>query len=119
MAEVSIEVGGRSYQVNCRDGGEAHLMEIAQLLDTKARDAQRAVGGINETRHLLLAALLLADEVHEARRNGGTLATPDPVPAASPAPPPNPQPDFAPILEKLAERVESLAQRLEGEATNA
>lgn len=119
MAEVSVEIGGRSYPVNCRDGEETHLRQIAQLVDAKARDAQQAVGGINETRHLLLAALLLADEVHEARRNGGTLPGAASEPAASPAPPAALQPDFAPIIEKLAERIESLAERLEAAATNA
>lgn len=121
MAEVSIEVGGRDYQVNCRDGEETHLREIAGLLDARARDAQSAVGGMNETRHLLLAALLLADEVHEARRNGGTLTTPAPAPepAPQPAPPAALQPDFAPIIEKLAERIESLAERLETQAASA
>lgn len=114
MAEVSIQIGGRSYSVHCRDGEEEHLRRIAGRVDAKAQDAERAVGGINETRQLLLAALLLADELNE---KSAAPAVVPPAPAAVPAEPPKPtvyQPDFAPIIEKLAARLESLAERLEG-----
>lgn len=114
MADVSIDIGGRQYSVTCRDGEEEHLRSIAQLVDAKARDAGRAVGGVNETRNLLFAALLLADELSDARKG---VAAPPP-PAAPPAPPAQLQPDYTPIIEKLAARIESLAERLEGEASN-
>lgn len=108
MAEVSIEIGGRQYPVTCRDGEEDHLRVIAGLVDAKAVDAQRAVGGVNETRQLLLAALLLADEINELRQGRSP---------ATPPPPPEPSgPDLGPILDKLAERIENIAGRLEGAA---
>jgi cell division protein ZapA len=117
MAEVSIQVGGRSYAVHCRDGEEDHLHSIAALVDAKAQDAAKAVGGVNETRHLLFAALLLADALSDAQK-GAT------APAASPAPAPPqpsgaPQPDYAPIIEKLAARIENLAERLESGAASS
>lgn len=112
MAEVSIEVAGRSYAVHCRDGEEAHLRSIASLVDAKAQDAARAVGGVNEARHLLFAALLLADELKDAR-NAAPAAASSPPPPPAPAQPAIYQPDFAPIIEKLAARLESLADRLE------
>ena len=120
MAEVSIEIGGRDYSVHCRDGGEDHLRRIAGLVDAKVQDAERAVGGVNETRQLLFAALLLADELNE-RRNAApapAAAAPPPAPAAEPAKPAAYQPDFAPIIEKLAARLESLAERLESDGAN-
>jgi len=106
MAEVSIEIGGRQYPVTCRDGEEEHLRMIAGLVDAKAADAQRAVGGVNETRQLLLAALLLADEINELRQG------------RTPPPPPSPPagPDLSPILDKLAARIESVAEKLETSA---
>ncbi|MBB5685129.1 cell division protein ZapA [Sphingobium boeckii] len=109
MAEVLVEVAGRSYPVNCRDGEENHLRVIASLVDAKAKDIQRAVGGVNETRQMLLAALLLADELNEVRAEA----------PAAPAIAPDPAADMAPMLEKLAARVESLADRLETADTNA
>jgi cell division protein ZapA len=119
MAEVSIEVAGRSYAVHCRDGEEAHLRSIAALVDGKAQDAARAVGGVNEARHLLFAALLLADELNEARSAAPAVeSAPAPPPAPAPAQPSVYQPDFAPIIEKLAARLETLADRLEGDGAN-
>ena len=120
MAEVSIEIGGRSYPVHCRDGEEDHLRRIAGLVDAKAQDAARAVGSVNETRHLLFAALLLADELNDNRNAAPAAeAVAEPVPQSAPqAEPIAPksavyQPDFAPIIEKLAARLESLAEKLE------
>ena len=110
MAEVSVEVAGRSYPLTCRDGEEAHLRLIAGLVDAKAKDAARAVGGVNETRQMLLAALLLADELNDRR-----LA--DAPPAAAPAP--DPTPDLVPLIDILAGRMELLAERLENSPKNA
>jgi len=125
MAEVSLEIGGRSYPVHCRDGEEDHLRRIAGMVDAKAKDAERAVGGVNEARHLLFAALLLADELNDSRKAAPAAdappeADPQPTPQAQPIAPKTPvyQPDFAPIIEKLAARLESLAERLEGGPTN-
>jgi len=111
MAEVSVEVAGRFYPLTCRDGEEAHLRLIAGLVDAKAKDAARAVGGVNETRQMLLAALLLADELNDRRL--ADAPPPPPLPAAQSGP------DLAPILETLAERIETLAERLENKPANA
>jgi cell division protein ZapA len=101
MANIDVEVGGRKYAVSCRDGEEDHLRQVAALVDKRARDATQALGSLSEARLLLFAALMVADDLHEAR-HGGTGA-----------------PDLGEPLERLAERVEALAQRLEKGATNA
>jgi cell division protein ZapA len=97
MAQVSLTVGGRNYDLACRDGEEPRLEMLAQMLDAKARDAGQLVGSANEARQLLLAGLLLADELSDLRAGA-----PDPGKAA-----------LARTLEQLAERVESMAERLE------
>lgn len=71
MAQVTLGIGGRPYAVACRDGEESHLIKLATMLDGKAEQAQRAVGGSNEVRLLLLAGLLLADELHGLKSEGG------------------------------------------------
>ena len=38
MANVDVEVGGRRYDVACRDGEEEHLRGLAAIVD---RNAQR------------------------------------------------------------------------------
>lgn len=107
MAEVTIEVGGRRYDVACRDGEEDQLRRLARLVDEKAERARAAVGGINESRQLLLAALLLADEVQDLR-NGQRTPLPQDTDAA-----------LADAVEQLAERVETLADHLESGAATA
>ena len=66
MAEVALAIGGRSYKIVCRDGGEAHLIGLATRVDAKVEEARAVVGTPSEVRQLLFAALLLADEASEA-----------------------------------------------------
>ena len=113
MANIEIEVAARKYMVACRDGEEAHLRSVAELVNRRARDAAEALGSLSETRQLLFAALLLADDLKEARSgaNGGANGA-----AAAPA---STDPALADALEQLAERVEALADHLEqGAATS-
>lgn len=98
MAEVTLSVGGYSYQVACRDGEEAHLERLGAMVDAKAGQARSAVGNASEVRQLLLSALLFADEALEGK-------APSP---ASPAPVIDPA-----ILETFADRVEAIAARVE------
>ncbi len=100
MAQVTLEVGGRRYDLACRDGEEAHLTRLATMVDRKAAEAARAVGGTNEARQLLLAALLLADQLDDAAAGA---RDPD-------------EPAFAATIDALAERIERLAVQLENDA---
>lgn len=100
MAEVEIMVGGRSYAIACRDGGEDHLRSIAAYVDRKAAEARAAVGDVNESRQLLFAALLLADEMAE----NAASTTDSGVTSA---------------LDALADRVEAIAEALERRAASA
>ena len=101
MGQVVIEVGGHSFELMCRDGEEEHLRGVARLANEKAIEAMKSVGRTGETRTLLFATLLLADELQEARAKLD----------AAPAQPAND--GAARIVEGLAERVEALASRLE------
>jgi len=63
MADVRLNIAGRSYDVHCADGQEDQLHQLAARIDEKARGIQ----GGTEVRQLLFAALMLADEAQEAR----------------------------------------------------
>jgi cell division protein ZapA len=67
MAQVAIEVNGRSYMVGCQDGQEGHLTELAALFDHQVRQVGASVGQLGETRLFLMGALLLADELADTR----------------------------------------------------
>ncbi len=133
MADVRLTICGRQYDVHCADGQEAQLEKLAALVDAKAR----SVGGGTETRQLLYAALMLADDALEAQGKSGEAAAAGlrgEVEAAkaseaaarealqlaearikllenSPAPAAGPSPDTVRALEQIADRIEALAAR--------
>jgi cell division protein ZapA len=106
MASVELEIAARKYVVACRDGEEEHLRSVAQIVDRRAHDAAEALGSLSEARQLLFASLLLADEIKEYRAGN------------APAAPAEPDPAVAEALDKIAGRLERLADRLEDEGAN-
>ena len=118
MPEIDLEIGGRRYAMACRDGEEAHFHHLAAMIDAKMGRANKAVGGLNEVRQFLFASLLLADALDEANK-AARVAVPPPPPAPPPPPPveaPEPVADPAIVaaLERLAERLESFAGKMDG-----
>ena len=67
MAQVTLDVNGRPYAVGCEDGQEQHLIELAKLFDRQVRQVGQQLGQLGETRLFLMGALLLADELSDAR----------------------------------------------------
>lgn len=65
MAQVTIQLNGYNYSVNCRDGEENHLRAMAAEIE-KRFDRVRGLGTQGgEARTLVLAALLMADEISD------------------------------------------------------
>ncbi len=67
MSLVDLAVGGKSYSVSCADGQEAHLARMAEMVDARVAKLTRSGHPPEEARLLLLAALMLADELAESR----------------------------------------------------
>ena len=67
MAQVTVDVNGRPYAVGCEDGQEAHLTELARMFDQQVRHVSQDMGQLGDTRLFLMGALLLADELADAR----------------------------------------------------
>jgi cell division protein ZapA len=64
MPLVNVMVNGRAYTIACDDGEEDHLRALAATVDAKTREVLSSVGQVGDTRLLLMAALLIADEHH-------------------------------------------------------
>ena len=107
MSNVSLEIGGRNFSVASAAGEEEHVAMLGRRIDDKLR-AMGGVAGQSETRMLLFAALLLADELHDMANREGA---PPPPPPPPPSPPP--PPDLTPQLVQLVEGVERAADGLE------
>ena len=113
MAQVSLSINERSYLISCDDGQEAHLKRLGAFLDEKMRDLSTAVGNVGEARLLVMAALLISDELFETRRQldeqgegeGGEVD----IAALEEA-----ETTMAGALDAFAQRIEVIAARLEG-----
>jgi cell division protein ZapA len=105
MAQVTVTINGRAYPVACNEGEERRIDELARYVDGKLKSFVRELGQIGEARLLVLAALVLADELADAQaapdgeRPGNGIAFADERMAAG--------------VENLAQRIEAIAARLE------
>ena len=67
MATVTVEINGRAYVVGCEDGQEAHVAALARQYDAQVREVGGQVGQVGDLRLFLMAALVTADELDDAR----------------------------------------------------
>jgi cell division protein ZapA len=67
MPLVNVMVNSRAYTIACDDGEEDHLRQLAATVDAKTREVLSSVGQVGDTRLLLMAALLIADEHHDGK----------------------------------------------------
>jgi cell division protein ZapA len=104
MAQVTIRINGYAYTVGCEDGQESHLEKMAAEIEQRITSIKAIGGQSGEARLLMLAALLLADELFDTRK------------AAEAAPPPvvveKPDAEKRSKLRRLAARAEEIAADL-------
>ncbi|MHA1113832.1 MAG: cell division protein ZapA [Alphaproteobacteria bacterium] len=107
MGQVSVTINGRDYRVACEDGEEAHVTELADYIGGQVAELVDDVGQVGETRLLLMAGLVVADELSETREQldaaRGDAGRSVVVEEA-----------LAERLETLAARIEDIAVRLKG-----
>lgn len=104
MAETRLHIAGRLYRIDCRDGDEARVAALGADLAARADALTTALGAVGEGQLLVMLALMLADELADAR--AGIVAPPS-LPA--------PGPDAA-ALAALVARVEALAATISAPA---
>lgn len=104
MAQVTIRINGYAYTVGCEDGQESHLQDMAAEIEQRINSIKAIGGQSGEARLLMLAALLLADELHDTRSNQAAAA-----PVAAPA---KGDPERRAKLRRVAARAEEIAADL-------
>ena len=108
MGQVNLTINGRSFGVTCDDGQEGRIRRLGQYVDAKVAEFVAKIGQVGEARLLLLAALVIADELADANealqleRSGARAAE---TAAATQA--------AASGINGIARRVETIAARLE------
>ncbi len=75
MTNVVVNVASRPYTMQCPDGEEDHLKDLARLLDAEVTRIRESVGSIGDIRQLVMAGLMVADRLSEATRKIGLLET--------------------------------------------
>ncbi len=67
MGQVAVNVNGRTYRFDCGDGEEARLNKLADFVRARIDSLTRQYGNVGSERLLLMAALLITDELMDAR----------------------------------------------------
>lgn len=75
MATINVDVNGNRYTLACGDGDEDRLRNLATYVDTRASDLVKKLGQVNESKLLLMTAILIADELQEALSTDGKKAS--------------------------------------------
>jgi cell division protein ZapA len=103
MAQVSITINNRKYQVSCDDGQEAHLTRLGDYVDKRLDELVAAVGQVGDSRLLVMVSLLLADELSDlyAKSDGDDSSSA------------RDDEDISATVEKMAQRIENIAAGLE------
>lgn len=69
MAQVNLNINNKKYPIACDDGQEDRVHELATQIDTRVKEITAAgLGTRNDSHALVLAALMMADEMDELRR---------------------------------------------------
>jgi cell division protein ZapA len=112
MPLVNVMVNSRAYTIACDDGEEDHLRALAATVDAKTREVLSSVGQVGDTRLLLMAALLIADEHHGKSESHDHHAEQQSLRAELEAQAKLTEEKSVAALDRSAERLEKLAAEL-------
>lgn len=65
MAQVTLRINGHAYTIACQDGEEPHLVAMAEEVERRIEQAKALGAHSGEARMLVMAALMMADELHD------------------------------------------------------
>jgi cell division protein ZapA len=103
MAQVTLRINGYAYTIGCQDGEEKHLEAMGTEVNSRIDSVRTAAGPSGEARMLVMASLLMADELFELRRK---LESAEPGSS-------KPDPKLGRKLTRMAKRAEEIADRLQ------
>lgn len=118
MARVSITINGNTYDIACADGEEQNILDLAASFDGRVAELVTAIGQAGEARLLAMAGLLMSDEMSELKEEVQRLRAEAEISPTAPAIDRAIDSDAgegraADLLEALAERIETIALRVE------
>ena len=109
MAQVTVKINGYTYTVGCEDGQEDHLTAMAAQVENRIGSIKALGGSSGEARLLVLASLLMADELHDMRIENDAIRTGGGRAARAA----KPEGELGRRMGRLAARAEQIAADLE------
>jgi cell division protein ZapA len=120
MGEVSVTLNGRTYRLECGEGEETHLIALAEYLGSHVDTMKRKFGQVGDDRLILMASLLVTDELWELRRQmqelKASLAESRRDRSIADESAKSVQADLAARVSTIADRLEMLNERFGSEA---
>ncbi|MBT3908089.1 MAG: cell division protein ZapA [Rhodospirillaceae bacterium] len=108
MAQVTVDINERSYQIACDDGQEAHLTRLGNYIDNRVQELIAAVGQVGDARLLVMVSLLIADELSDAYAELKVASSGDGASARL-----DREENLSVALEAIAHRIEDIAGSLD------
>jgi cell division protein ZapA len=68
LGQVSVTLNGRTYRLECGAGEEAHLIALSEYLGSHVDTMKQKFGQVGDDRLILMAALMVTDELWERER---------------------------------------------------
>ena len=104
MAQVDVSVNGQSYRIACEDGQEDRLVDLAAMVDEKVLGLVSQIGQVGSNRLLVMAALIIADELVDLKNEVGSLQEQKDN---------TNQQDTVLALQEITKRIENIADQVE------
>ena len=104
MAQVDVSVNGQSYRIACEDGQEDRLVDLATMVDEKVLELVNQIGQVGSNRLLVMAALIIADELVDLKNEAGSLQEQKDN---------THQQDTVLALQEITKRIENIADQVE------
>jgi cell division protein ZapA len=118
MAQVNVNISGKTYRMACNDGEEEHLASLAERLNRSIEQLRERFGEIGDQRLTVMAAITLADQNSEAERRlrevEGEVAGLEEARAAVVERQSHVEAGIAQAINDVAAHIEALAHRVAG-----
>ena len=104
MAQVDLLVNGQSYRIACEDGQEDRLIDLAAMVDEKVAELVNQIGQVGSNRLLVMAALVIADELVDLKNETGSSQVSDDSAK---------QENIVLVLREITKRIENIADQVD------
>ena len=104
MAQVDLLVNGQSYRIACEDGQEDRLIDLATMVDEKVAELVNQIGQVGSNRLLVMAALVIADELVDLKNETGSSQVSDDN---------SKQENTVLVLREITKRIENIADQVD------